>query len=62
MTLNNLNYTLYIAGDSSEPMATVNDNLLDLLWSITVAIFVLFGMIGALISGKVADYFGRYFL
>ena len=52
----------YIAGDSSEPMATVNDNLLDLLWSITVAIFVLFGMIGALISGKVADYFGRYFL
>jgi MFS family permease len=29
------------------------------LWSITVAIFVLFGMIGAFISGKWADYFGR---
>ncbi|XP_078336749.1 solute carrier family 2, facilitated glucose transporter member 1-like [Crassostrea virginica] len=29
------------------------------LWSITVAIFVLFGMFGAFASGKWADYFGR---
>ncbi|XP_062597352.1 solute carrier family 2, facilitated glucose transporter member 1-like [Saccostrea cucullata] len=29
------------------------------LWSVTVAIFVLFGMVGAFISGKWADYFGR---
>lgn len=40
-------------------IATVDDNLLDLLWSVTVAIFVLFGMIGAFVSGKVADHFGR---
>ena len=41
-------------------LAVVDDNLLDLMWSITVAIFVLFGMIGAFVSGKVADHFGRY--
>lgn len=35
--------------------------LVDFLWAVTVAIFVLFGMVGAFISGKVADYFGRYF-
>ncbi|KAJ8321106.1 hypothetical protein KUTeg_002693 [Tegillarca granosa] len=33
--------------------------LVDFLWAVTVAIFVLFGMVGAFISGKVADYFGR---
>ena len=32
---------------------------LELLWSMTVAAFVLFGMIGAFISAKVADFFGR---
>lgn len=35
------------------------DDKIELLWSITVAIFVLFGMIGAFASGKFADYFGR---
>lgn len=40
-------------------LAVVDDNLLDLLWSITVAIFVLFGMIGAFMSGMVADRIGR---
>ncbi|ESO91108.1 hypothetical protein LOTGIDRAFT_228693 [Lottia gigantea] len=32
---------------------------LDLLWSTTVAAFVLFGMVGAFSSAKIADYFGR---
>ncbi|XP_071145555.1 solute carrier family 2, facilitated glucose transporter member 1-like isoform X1 [Mytilus edulis] len=36
-----------------------NDDKVELLWSVTVAIFVLFGMIGAFASGKFADYFGR---
>lgn len=35
------------------------DDKVELLWSVTVAIFVLFGMIGAFASGKFADYFGR---
>ncbi|KAJ8303571.1 hypothetical protein KUTeg_019967 [Tegillarca granosa] len=35
------------------------DPVLELLWSITVAIFVLFGMFGAFASNKVADHFGR---
>ena len=33
---------------------------LEILWSSTVALFVFFGMIGAIISAKVADYFGRW--
>ncbi|GFS09117.1 solute carrier family 2, facilitated glucose transporter member 1 [Elysia marginata] len=32
---------------------------LKILWSTTVAAFVLFGMIGAFLSAKVADFFGR---
>ncbi|KAL4220892.1 Solute carrier 2 [Mactra antiquata] len=35
------------------------DNFIEILWSITVAFFVFFGMIGAFTSGKIADYFGR---
>lgn len=35
------------------------DNVIEILWSITVAFFVFFGMIGAFTSGKIADYFGR---
>lgn len=35
------------------------DNFIDLMWSITVALFVFFGMIGAFASGRIADYFGR---
>lgn len=36
-----------------------DDNNIEILWSVTVAIFVLFGMIGAFASGKFADKFGR---
>lgn len=43
-----MNYLNYEAPDNVE-----------WLWSITVAIFVLFGMIGAFASGAWADYFGR---
>ncbi|PVD36656.1 hypothetical protein C0Q70_03642 [Pomacea canaliculata] len=32
---------------------------LEILWSVTVALFVFFGMIGAFSSAKVADFFGR---
>ncbi|XP_045161537.2 solute carrier family 2, facilitated glucose transporter member 5-like isoform X2 [Mercenaria mercenaria] len=35
------------------------DNFIELMWSITVALFVFFGMVGAFTSGRVADYFGR---
>ncbi|XP_045161535.2 solute carrier family 2, facilitated glucose transporter member 1-like [Mercenaria mercenaria] len=35
------------------------DNVIEILWSITVAFFVFFGMIGAFSSGRIADYFGR---
>ncbi|WAR14416.1 GTR1-like protein [Mya arenaria] len=35
------------------------DNYIELMWSITVALFVFFGMIGAFASGRIADYFGR---
>lgn len=40
--------------------ASTDDDKIEILWSVTVAIFVLFGMIGAFASGKFADYFGRY--
>ena len=46
-----MNYLDYTAPDKVE-----------WLWSITVAIFVLFGMFGAFASGKWADYFGRQVL
>ncbi|XP_060075926.1 solute carrier family 2, facilitated glucose transporter member 1-like [Ylistrum balloti] len=36
-----------------------NEPVIEILWSITVAIFVLFGMIGAFVSGSMADHFGR---
>ena len=51
--------TLFVVATVGPDIAVLDDNLLDLLWSITVAIFVLFGMIGAIVSGKVADHFGR---
>ena len=35
------------------------DPIIEVLWSITVAIFVLFGMFGAFMSGAMADKFGR---
>jgi hypothetical protein len=38
----------------------IDPNFLELTWSITVAIFVAFGMIGAFASGKIADSLGRY--
>lgn len=34
--------------------------VVEILWSITVAIFVLFGMIGSFLSGKVAERLGRF--
>lgn len=40
-------------------VASIKNDEIELLWSVTVAIFVLFGMIGAFASGKFADYFGR---
>lgn len=44
---------------SDPSLAHVDDNLLDLMWSVTVAIFVLFGMVGSLVSGRIASRFGR---
>ena len=41
-------------------VASLKDDRIEILWSATVAIFVLFGMIGAFASGKFADFFGRY--
>lgn len=35
------------------------DPFIELLWSLTVAIFVAFGMIGSFISGNVAEKLGR---
>lgn len=35
------------------------DNFIELMWSLTVALFVFFGMVGAFSSGKIADHFGR---
>ncbi|XP_076085140.1 solute carrier family 2, facilitated glucose transporter member 5-like [Mytilus galloprovincialis] len=35
------------------------DDFVELLWSITVSIFVLFGMIGSFMSGKLAERLGR---
>ena len=37
-----------------------DDNFIEIMWSVTVAIFVLFGMIGAFASGELADRFGRW--
>ncbi|KAK3603513.1 hypothetical protein CHS0354_030370 [Potamilus streckersoni] len=48
-----------VSKSSTENEGSVDDNFLDLMWSITVAIFVLFGMFGAFASGKIADFFGR---
>ena len=45
--------------DAINTESTDND-MIEILWSVTVAIFVLFGMIGAFASGKFADHFGRY--
>lgn len=38
---------------------SIDNDKIEILWSATVAIFVLFGMIGAFASGWFADYFGR---
>lgn len=46
----------YLAKTETEIEA---DNFIEILWSITVAFFVFFGMIGAFTSGRIADYFGR---
>jgi len=35
------------------------DNYIEIMWSLTVALFVFFGMVGAFSSGKIADHFGR---
>ncbi|XP_052274456.1 solute carrier family 2, facilitated glucose transporter member 1-like isoform X4 [Dreissena polymorpha] len=35
------------------------DNYIEIMWSLTVALFVFFGMVGAFTSGRVADHFGR---
>lgn len=35
-------------------------DVIEILWSVTVAIFVLFGMIGSFLSGKVAERLGRF--
>ena len=37
----------------------MSDSELELMWAITIAAFVCFGMIGAFGSGKFADAFGR---
>ncbi|CAG5125092.1 unnamed protein product, partial [Candidula unifasciata] len=43
----------------AQPELLLEDWVIKLLWSTTVAAFVLFGMIGAFISAQVADFFGR---
>ncbi|KAL3861432.1 hypothetical protein ACJMK2_007466 [Sinanodonta woodiana] len=53
------NNTSYAVNASVPPKDIKDNNFLDLMWSITVAIFVLFGMFGAFVSGKIADFFGR---
>ncbi|XP_060565835.1 solute carrier family 2, facilitated glucose transporter member 1-like isoform X2 [Ruditapes philippinarum] len=66
-----LNYTVNSNGTTVAPTTTVHpllaksadeikdDNFIELMWSITVALFVFFGMVGAFSSGRIADYFGR---
>lgn len=56
--ITNGNYT-NMDNNQDEDMPHVNEDYMDLLWAVTVAVFVLFGMVGALISGKIADSFGR---
>ncbi|KAL4220891.1 Solute carrier 2 [Mactra antiquata] len=46
----------YLAKSADE---IADDNFIELMWSITVSLFVFFGMIGAFASGKIADTFGR---
>ena len=38
----------------------ISAELLDLIWSITVSIFAVGGMIGGLSGGTIADWCGRY--
>lgn len=49
-----------IADEKEIEKEVEEDPVLELLWAITVAIFVLFGMFGAFASSRVADHFGRY--
>lgn len=42
-----------------EPGKMLEKWQVEILWSVTVALFVFFGMVGAFSSAKVADYFGR---
>lgn len=58
--------TLYSNGTAANTSAAevmveddINPNMIDLLWSITVAVCVLFGMFGAFLSGKIAEKIGR---
>ncbi|XP_023234296.1 glucose transporter type 1-like [Centruroides sculpturatus] len=37
----------------------ITDNYRDLLWSITVSVFAIGGMVGGIIGGSIADKFGR---
>lgn len=39
--------------------AAENSDQVEILWSITVAVFVLFGMVGSFLSGKLAEKMGR---
>lgn len=56
--MTSLNNTIQSVIDGINYKSEHDDNI-EILWSVTVAIFVLFGMIGAFLSGKFADAFGR---
>jgi len=38
----------------------MTEELLALLWSVTVSVFAVGGMIGGISGGAIADYCGRY--
>jgi len=52
----NPSFSLY---DNMKIVSEESD-VVEILWSVTVAIFVLFGMIGSFLSGKVAERLGRF--
>ncbi|KAH9510278.1 Solute carrier 2, facilitated glucose transporter member 3 [Bulinus truncatus] len=55
------NVTKLISADkfNADPSLLLDTWVIKFLWATTVAAFVLFGMIGAFCSAKVADFFGR---
>lgn len=53
--ISNTSMTLY---EKMVKEAETSDQV-EILWSITVAIFVLFGMMGSFMSGKLAERLGR---